>query len=57
MEITVKIKNVYSNELVYPACNTSQAIVRITGRKTLSRNDIEVLKGIGWTIKVEAPQL
>lgn len=57
MEITVRIKNVYGTDLIYPACNTSQAIARISGRKTLKRYDIEILKGIGWTIKVEAPAL
>lgn len=53
MELTVKIKQVYGQDLIYPACNVSQAICRVAGRKTLSHNDIELLKGVGFTFKVE----
>lgn len=53
MTIKVRIKNVYGNDLIYPACNTSQALTRMKGTKTLSTYDIELLKGIGWTIQLD----
>lgn len=57
MEITVSIKNVYGQDLIYPACKVSQVLTLIKGSKTLSRIDIENLKRLDWTIKVKAQEL
>lgn len=57
MEVTVRIKEVYGKSLVYPADNISQAITRVAGKKTLSEYDIKLLKGVGFTFKVETPTL
>lgn len=53
MEITVRIKNVYGNELIYPVCQQALSFAAIAGTKTLSRNDIAHIRDIGFTVNVE----
>jgi len=57
MSIKVIIKNVYGNELIYPACETSHRFARLTGTKTLSRYAISVIKTLGYSVEVQAPAL
>ena len=57
MTIKVIIKNVYGNELIYPACETSQMFARLTGTKTLSRYAISIIKTLGYSVEVQAPAL
>lgn len=57
MQLQVTTKTVYGTELVYPSDNFTQAITRMTGRKTLSSNDIAILKGVGYTFTVKAQEL
>lgn len=56
-ELTVEIKSVYGNELIYPACDTSRVLCRLMGKKTLSDNDVKQLKSIGYTFKVKGKEL
>ncbi len=49
--ILVKIKNVFGNELIYPACYTSRVLIKLTGKKTFSYSDIDTLKHLGYIIK------
>ena len=32
--LQVVVKNVYGNDLIYPACNTTKMITELTGTKT-----------------------
>ena len=57
MNIKVTIKSVYGTELVYPACEVSQAIVLMKGTKTLSRHDIHLMKKLNWNVEVKAQEL
>lgn len=57
IKFKVTIKNVYGTDLIYPADNFSQAITRLKGTKTLSRYDLEILKGVGYEPEVIAPTL
>jgi hypothetical protein len=53
MEITVRITKNYGQEAIYPACQTSETFTSLTGRKTLSRTDVEHIKSLGYTVNVE----
>ena len=51
-EIKVSIKNVYGNELIYPECDKAKAFAKISGRKTISEDHIELIQSLGFEIKV-----
>jgi len=55
--ITVKIKNVYGNDLIYPVCDNAQKFAVLTNKKTLSKNELAYIKALGFEVKVEAPVL
>jgi len=57
MTIKVIIKNVYGNELIYPACETSHRFATLTGTKTLSRYAISVIKTLGYEVEVQTPSI
>ena len=57
MTIKVTIRNVYGNELIYPACDKAKAFAHLTGNKTLSHYNVETIKRLGYTIEVIAPTL
>lgn len=50
--ISVILKNVYGNELIYPNCTRSKLFANIAGTKTLSRYTIEKIKAMGYTITI-----
>jgi hypothetical protein len=52
MKILVKIKSVYGNELVYPACDTSKKFASLTNSKTLTRNTLSIIKSLGYSIEL-----
>ena len=53
MEIYITTKNVYGNDLFYVKDKvTARAIRRLTGRKTLSRLDIDNLSLLGVRVRV-----
>lgn len=52
MELKVKIKNVYGNDVVYPVCEQSQLFTALTNKKTLTERDISVIKRLGYTFTV-----
>ena len=52
MTITVRIKNVYGNETIYPACKISEAFANIAGTRTLTRHVIEQIKAMGYAVTV-----
>ena len=53
MEITVKIKNVYGNDLTYPVCEVAQKLIQLTGVKTFTKQHIAIIKSLGYVVKVE----
>lgn len=57
MKIVVEIKNVYGNELIYPACEKAIEFTRLTGTKTLSPYHIERIKALGYTVEVQQKTL
>jgi hypothetical protein len=57
MTVTVKIKNVYGNELIYPVCDKACLFADIAGTKTLSRTVVAQIKRLGYSITIEQRSL
>tara|TARA_R100000544_G_C2220273_1_gene57089 strand:+ start:483 stop:656 length:174 start_codon:yes stop_codon:yes gene_type:complete len=54
MNLTVKIKNVYGVDRIYPVCDKAQLFARISGNKTLLPVDIELIKKLGYNLTTES---
>ena len=50
--LKVTIKNHYGKDFIYPYCKQSEVFAILTGKKTLSQNDINWIKTLGYTFKV-----
>jgi len=55
--ITIDIKNVYGNELIYPVCFNAKKFTSLTKRKTLNKKDIDIIKTLGYKVIVEQKTL
>jgi hypothetical protein len=53
MQITVEIKSVYGVERIYAVCNNAKLITKLKQSKTLSKEDISILKELGYTIQTK----
>jgi hypothetical protein len=53
MDIYVEIKNTWGKDLVYPACEISKKLCRLTGKKTFSREDIKIIMDLGYNIEIK----
>jgi hypothetical protein len=51
-ELTVEIKKVYGVDRIYPACSKSLALSKLIGKKTFSRQEVNLIKDdLGYTFK------
>ena len=55
--IQVKIKNVYGIERIYPVNQKAVWLTSLTRKKTLDRDEIEVIKKLGYQVEVVADQI
>ena len=55
--LQVIIKNVYGVERIYPVNETAKKLTSLTRKKTLDRDEIEVIKKLGYQIEVLTDQL
>ena len=53
MFITVTIRSIYGNEVIYPACDKSQAFASIAGTRTITHQVIKQIKALGYEVRVE----
>ena len=53
MIITVKIKNSYGRELIYPVCKQAIIFATIAGKATLSREHIKNIRSLGFTVETQ----
>lgn len=51
--LRVTVRNVYGTETVYPACEQSQLLCELTGRRTLTPADIRTLRKLGFTFAIQ----
>ena len=52
-DITVTVKNVYGNRLLYPACDVSRKLANLIGTKTFTRRDVERIVDLGYNFTVQ----
>ena len=57
MQITLTIKRNFGTEHIYPVCETARQLTALTGKRTLSHNDIKTIRALGYTITVQQPQV
>lgn len=57
MNITVRIKNVYGEDKVYPVCTAAKTFAELAGTTTLTARAVSLIKQLGYTINVEAQTL
>lgn len=50
--IQVKIKNVYGVERIYPVNDNAKLLTTLLKKKTIDRDEIEVIKKLGYQIEV-----
>lgn len=48
--ITVTIRRVYGNAVIYPACPTARHFAAIAGTKTLTLDALRKIKALGYSI-------
>jgi hypothetical protein len=50
MELTVKVKQVYGNDMIYPVNDTAQKFANLIGKKTFSKVDLAIISNLGYKI-------
>ena len=50
LDITVKSKNVYGNDLIYPVSKDAKMLCELAGTKTVTQQMIRLLYEKGYTI-------
>lgn len=49
--VEVEVRNVYGNEMIYPANAAAERFAAIAGKKTLSRADLMNIKALGFAVE------
>lgn len=49
--VLVMVRNVYGNELIYPANDTAKTFAALIGKKTLDRNDFRLIRLLGFDVE------
>jgi hypothetical protein len=57
MFITVQVRNVYGNDLVYPMDDTAALFARLVGAKTFNAGQLATIKALGYAIHVASGKL
>ena len=57
MNITLEVKTHYGTQYIFPICETAAKLTALTGKKTLSHNDIKKIISLGYIIQVQQPQV
>ena len=55
MQITVQVKSVYGNDVIYPACPLAVKFAALAGTKTLTEATLRIIESMGVEITVEQP--
>jgi hypothetical protein len=56
MEFLVKLKTVYGNEVVYPACDTSRKFAELLGTKTITPHALKIIRELGYNVEAVFPE-
>ena len=57
MQLIVEIKNIYGVERIYAVCNNAKLITKLKQSKTLNKEDISILRELGYTIETKQPTI
>ena len=57
MELTVKVKQVYGNDMIYPVNDTAQKFANLIGKKTFSKTDLAIISNLGYKINQVTEEL
>jgi hypothetical protein len=55
--VKVEFKSAYGNERIYPANDKAELFCELSGKKTLSRDDIKTIKLLGFRVEVVTPEI
>jgi len=53
MNIQVQVKTIYGNKTIYPLCEKAKIFASMVGQKTLTMQDVEHIKKLGYTVEVK----
>jgi hypothetical protein len=53
--ILIEMKSHYGNSVIYPACDNAETFAKIAGTKTLTRDSLELIESLGYTIDTYTP--
>lgn len=53
MNIQVQVKTIYGNKTIYPICEKAKIFAAMVGQKTLTMQDVEHIKKLGYTVEVK----
>jgi len=51
MVLKVKVKNVYGNDLIYPANEAAEKLCRMLGKKTVGHFELKIMQELGFTVE------
>ena len=54
MKIILKAKTIYGKVLVYPYCNESNLLLKLTKKKTFDSADLLIIQKLGYSIDWKA---
>lgn len=54
--VFIDVKTHYGNKLYYPACDITRVFADIAHTTTLTRDNLDRIKLLGYTIEVKAPK-
>jgi hypothetical protein len=57
MQLIVEIKNIYGVERIYAVCNNAKLITKLKQSKTLNKEDISILRELGYQIETKQPTI
>ena len=57
MQLIVEVKNIYGVERIYAVCNNAKLITKLKQSKTLNKDDISILRELGYTIETKQPTI
>ena len=57
MAIQINIKQVYGVERIYPVNDQAIILTQLTKKKTLDREDINLIKKLGYDVEVVAEKI
>ena len=50
--ISIRPREIYGNKVYYPDCDDSRLFTELTRRKTFNKNDLRVLRELGYSIEM-----